>query len=165
MPVRSPSGCTSVAIKTTIVLKKELTASSQPRFSLMPLPCPLCAPSPEGPVRAGRLSVKTPPGCPPEGPMGASRWRKLRCLCDVYAQASPLRSEERPPSRQYTTPRRSLDLLCVSGEGRRTNSPPRISKLKLPQNNTPKTRKRVTRPGCSPCPASAASRVACRWPR
>jgi hypothetical protein len=47
----------------------------------------------------------------------------LRCLCDVYAQASPLRSEERPPSRQYTTPRRSLDLLCVSGEGRRTNSP------------------------------------------
>jgi hypothetical protein len=41
-----------------------------------------------------------------------------RCLCDVYAQASPLRSEERPPSRQYTTLRRSLDLLCVSGEGR-----------------------------------------------
>jgi hypothetical protein len=46
------------------------------------------------------------PGQPrrPQEP-GRGVGRRGRCLCDVYAQASPLRSEELPPSRQNTTPK------------------------------------------------------------
>jgi hypothetical protein len=53
------------------------------------------------------------PGCVPSETGSMPEEGGTRCLCDVYAQASPLRTEEPPPSRQYTTPRISRDLLCV----------------------------------------------------
>jgi hypothetical protein len=59
----------------------------------------------------------------------------MRCLCDVYAQASPLRSEEPPPSRQ-NTPRESTRQFGTSewaaGSGLASTTNSLILVLQLP---------------------------------